>query len=104
MPPDAGGDITEDIVGTEPPAADWQFGEGFRTKFDPEKHTAETRRGIAVFLIVLTGVFYTADFVAVLFNWKTIDEGLKLAALIAPIQASATTVLGFYYVLTGKDK
>lgn len=104
MTSSADSDITEDIVGTEPPAADWQFGEGFRPKFDPEKHTANTRRGIAIFLIVLTGVFYTADFVAVLIDWKTIDEGLKLAALIAPIQASATTVLGFYYVLPGKDK
>jgi hypothetical protein len=98
------GPSSGDIVENEPPNAAWEVGQGFQPKFDPEKHTANTRRGIAIFLIVLTGVFYTADFIAVLVDWKTIDEGLKLAALIAPIQASATTVLGFYYVLPGKDK
>jgi hypothetical protein len=79
-------------------------GAPFKDVFDRDKHNANTQRALALILIILTGVFYTFDFFAVLFNFKTIDDGLRLIALFTPIQASATTIIGFYYVLPRKGK
>jgi hypothetical protein len=65
--------------------------------FIKDQHDAFTRRALAFGVIGLVGVLYGCAVLGVLAGWITAGELGKVALVLAPIQALAAAVLGFYF-------
>jgi hypothetical protein len=60
-------------------------------------HIATVRAGLAVGLLVLTGVLYSGLVLAAVLHALTVDDAQKLANVLAGPQALTAAAVGFYY-------
>jgi hypothetical protein len=84
-----GGDIFEDV----------KPGTGLTSPkvFAPAEHTAKTRRGLAITVLVMLGILYLIGAVSFVAGLISIEKLTGLIAAVSGLQTLAAAAIGFYF-------